>query len=346
MYFNNGSTYRVITPSKTGARGLHLDLVVVDEALAHEAWLLATIRPTMAQRDGAIGCFGAQFVIISNAGDERSTLLNEQRELGRVAALEDDQSRVWCEWSADEDDDPYSELVWALTIPTLDAPNGISLDFVRAEASSMRLEDFRREYLCVHATRQVAQLIDPAVWAALPATEMAPGAATVLAVDATRERDAASIVAAGHLTPGDGQGVIAVEVVEKRERVDWVADYLAVLAVSHTAPVVVDADGPMSSIIPILERAGVTVHGVHTRAVVDAAAGFCDLVAAGRISHMSDPRLDDAVAGASRRAVGDRWAFSRRGDADISPLVAGSLAVWGVENVAYATPRIFAGPAD
>ena len=64
------------------------------------AELLAAIRPTMAQRDGAAGCIGAQLVVVSNAGDERSTLLNEQRELGRRAALEGDTSRVWFEWSA------------------------------------------------------------------------------------------------------------------------------------------------------------------------------------------------------------------------------------------------------
>ena len=56
---------------------------------------------------------------------------------------------------------------------------------------------------------------------------------------------------------------------------------------------------------------------------------------------MADPRLDDAVAAVGRRKIGDRWAFSRTGEADISPLVAASLAVWAVEAGVFEPPRIF-----
>ena len=58
LYSRGTEVVDVITPSRTGARGLALDLVVIDEALAHPAELLAAIRPTMAQRDGAGGCIG------------------------------------------------------------------------------------------------------------------------------------------------------------------------------------------------------------------------------------------------------------------------------------------------
>ncbi len=172
--FHNGSTYKVVTPSRTGARGLSLDLAIVDEAFVHGADLMAAVRPTMAQRDGAIGCVGAQLVIVSNAGDERSTLLNEARELGRRAALEGDTGRVWFEWSAPDDADPYDEDAWRAVIPTLEQPDGIGLEFLRAEAESMRPADFAREYLCRHTARPVAAVIDPAVWAELPVVEIPP----------------------------------------------------------------------------------------------------------------------------------------------------------------------------
>jgi hypothetical protein len=339
--FHNGSTYQVVTPSRTGARGLSLDLVIIDEALAHTTDLLAAVRPTMAQRDGAVGCIGAQLVIVSNAGDERSTLLNEQRELGRRAALEGDIGRVWFEWSAPDDADPFDEDVWRRTIPTLEQPDGIGLEFVRMEAESMRLDDFRREYLCVHTHRPVARVIDPYVWGALPADEIDPAGRVVLAVDAPRDRSSAVVVGAGRL--GDeGDAVIALEVVEQRQGAEWVAGYVAALAVEHQAPVVVDAYGPMASLIPLLKRSpGVRVRGVKVGDVVDAAAGLCDLIAQRRIAHMRDPRLDDAVAAVGRRKVGDRWAFNRTGTADISPLVAASLAVWAVDAGAFPRPHIY-----
>jgi hypothetical protein len=336
VQFVNGSTYRILTPSRGGARGWALDLAVVDEALMHPVELLAAIRPTMAQRDGARGCIGAQLVVVSNAGDERSTLLVEQRELGRRAAIERDDSRVWFEWSAPDDADPTDEDVWRATIPTLGATDGIGLEFLRAEAESMRLDDFRREYLCVHTARPVAAVIDPHVWARLPSDELDAGSRVVLAVDAALDRDVSSVVAAGELD----NGLIAVEVIEQRHGSEWVAGYVAEVARRHHAPVVVDAYGPLSAVIGQLGRiGGVRVRPVRIGQVVDAAAGFCDLVASRRIAHMRDPRLDDAVANVTRRKVGDRWKFARSADVDVSALVAASLAAWAAQR--FLEPAIY-----
>ena len=87
--FTNGSTYEPVTPNRTGGRGKSTDLVIVDEALAHPMWLLSVLRPTMAQRHGAAGCLGAQFIVISNAGNDDSELLNHLQDLGHVS-LESD----------------------------------------------------------------------------------------------------------------------------------------------------------------------------------------------------------------------------------------------------------------
>jgi hypothetical protein len=326
LYFENGSEYRVITPSRTGARGLSLDLAIIDEALAHDTSLLAAIRPTMAQRDGAVGCIGTQLVLVSNAGDERSELLNEQRELGRRAVLGGDRSRVWFEWSAPDDCDPYDEAVWRSTIPTLGRVDGIDVEFVRSEAESMRVEDFRREYLCVHTARPVAAVIDPVLWAAAPSLRLPSDVAVSLGVEATVDHGAVSVVAAGAV----GDEVVAIEVVAAEPGIDWVVGFLADVTRRHRATVVVDAYGPMASLIPMLERARVALRQAKVRDVVDAAAGFVDLVAAGRLAHARDARLDDAVVGVGRRKVGQRWTFSADGDRDITALQAAALAVWGV----------------
>ena len=246
--FHNGSTYKVVTPSRTGARGLSLDLAIIDEALAHRSDLLAAVRPTMAQRDGAVGCIGAQLVIVSNAGDERSTLLNEQRELGRRAALEGDTARVWFEWSAPDDADPYDEDVWRATIPTLEQPDGIGLEFVRMEAESMRLDDFRREYLCVHTARPVARVIDPGP--SLPGDEACP----------CRLRRCPGPLIGRRVAAGRSTTTTRCSSPRATSGAEWVADYVAAVAPTRR-PVVVDAYGPMASLIPVLERAGVVSGG-------------------------------------------------------------------------------------
>jgi hypothetical protein len=44
------------------------------------------------------------------------------------------------------------------------------------------------------------------------------------------------------------------------------------------------------------------------------------------------PELSAALAGATKRSLGDAWAWSRRNSAvDISPLVAATLALWLAE---------------
>lgn len=330
--FTNGSVYRVITPSRTGARGSHYDLVVIDEALAHESWLMGVIRPTQAQRDGATGCIGAQLVVVSNAGDETSQLLNEQRELGRRAVATDDPKRCWFEWSAPDDADVYDENVWRSTLPTLDLTDGISLEFIRTEAESMAVEDFAREYLCRFTPRRHAYVIDPALWENLPDVGL-PEGPVILGIDATRERTSAAVVAAA-----SNLDYIAVEVLEQRLGTDWVVPFVVDLASRNIVDVIIDAYGPMAAVIPSLERAGIQVHGVRVGDVTTAAQSFAELVSIGGLSHQRDPRfLPKAV---TRRRVGDRWAFQRAGDEDISPFVAASLAAWGVQEGLLVPPQI------
>jgi hypothetical protein len=46
--------------------------------------------------------------------------------------------------------------------------------------------------------------------------------------------------------------------------------------------------------------------------------------------HLGQPVLDLAVAGATRRELGDRWLWNQEtASVDISPLVAVTLAAWG-----------------
>ena len=49
------------------------------------------------------------------------------------------------------------------------------------------------------------------------------------------------------------------------------------------------------------------------------------------VEHGAQRELDDSVAAAEKRTVGDRWAWERYGS-DASQLEAATLAVWGVTN--------------
>jgi hypothetical protein len=65
-------------------------------------------------------------------------------------------------------------------------------------------------------------------------------------------------------------------------------------------------------------------------------------VAAGQVRHLDQVPLSVALDGATRRTVGDAWRWSRRSSAvDIAPLVAVTLAHWGVGAPAAPTVEWF-----
>jgi len=215
--------------------------------------------------------------------------------------------------------------------PTLEQVDGISIDFIRGEAENLSTDDFAREYLCVYRPSRLAHVIDPDLWHGLP--PFVPSGDVVLAVDATRDRDAAAVVAAGV-----AEDYVAIEIVAQRPGVDWLAAYLTDVAVRQSATVVIDAYGPVANLIAPLERAGVNVLAIKVGEVVAAAQTLADLVTTKRLAHLPDPRFTPEAVG--RRMIGERWAFSRKGEADISPMIAASYAAWAVEEELLGVPTI------
>lgn len=334
-YFTNGSEYRPITPNKNAARGYSTDLVIVDEALAHPMWLLSTLRPTMAQRHSAAGCIGSQFVVISNAGNDDSELLNHLQDLGQMAVQNGDDSRVWLEWSMKPGSDPLDPNTWIETMPTLERPNGISLDYLHEESKTMRLSDFMREYLCYRVNDSDDRVIDFEQWKLLKRDDIWVGPDCVVAIDISWDRQRASIVSASAEGP-----YIPVEVLDAREGVDWLTDRVIGIAERARCPVIVDTAGPAAAMHMILENRGIEVIPFAAKDVAVAAGSFYDNTRNKRICHMDDWRLNDAVRGATKRPIGERWGFNRKGNVDISPLVAASFAVWAIDAGMNDTPTI------
>jgi hypothetical protein len=337
LTFTNGSTYEPVTPNRNAARGIAADLVIVDEALKHPIWLLGTLRPTMAQRHSANGCIGSQFVVISNAGTDDSELLNHIQELGHEAIQNGDDSRVWLEWSMAPGSDPLAESTWLDTMPTLNQPNGIGLDFIRDEVKSMRMGDFMREYLCHRISDSDDRVISWDQWQTLYRDDLwvAP-TDFVVAIDVSWDRSRASIVSASATG-----GYLPVEVIEAKEGVDWLVERVAGIAERHGCPVVLDTGGPAAAMHLILENRGIEVIPFAAKDVANAAGCFYDNVRSKRVAHANDYRLNDAVKGATKRPIGERWGFNRKGNTDISPLVAASFAVYAIESGRFDKPMIF-----
>ena len=182
-------------------------------------------------------------------------------------------------------------------------------------------------------TTTLEQVIPAVDWAAIRHRDGTPaeGVAPVLGADVAVDRSAAAVVACWP----DTDGVPTLEVVAYGPGTDWVAARLTELHTAHGSPVVLDGGtGPASTVVDQLRdreqppRVGPGPHpaGIHHR--LRAAAGRASPT--GTIRHRGDPALDAAVGAAARRTVGEGWAWSRRlPTADVSPLVAASLALFG-----------------
>jgi hypothetical protein len=79
---------------------------------------------------------------------------------------------------------------------------------------------------------------------------------------------------------------------------------------------------------------------VSAREYAQSCGAFFDAVVAGGICHLDQPVLNTAVSSARKRVLGDAWAWARKTGGDISPLVAVTLAAWGLAKAGQGNPQV------
>jgi hypothetical protein len=330
--FLNGSRIGLLASSTDSGHGRSIDLAIKDEFFADiDDRRDGALIPAMATRaDG-------QILTTSTAGTDESVPLNRLIERGRASVEAGiTEGIAFFEWSAPEDADADDPEVWRQTMPAL----GLTIreSTVVHARSTMTDSEFRRSFLNVR-TKADDRTIPLTAWTAVCSPEATPGAPLVFAIDLNPERSAAAIAAAS----GGPQPI--AELLEHRDGTGWLVDRALSLSQRWGSPTfVVDAGGPAGSLIADLERAGITVRSFTSRDVIDAAARLYDGILEGTVRIRRHPKLDDAAAAASKRRIGDAWAFTRRSAAaDISPLVAVSFAVHGAATPPVDdTPKFFA----
>ncbi len=221
-----------------------------------------------------------------------------------------------------------SEEAWRRANPALGIR--ITAEHVAAEQRSMDARTFAVERLNIGdwpATEDAKSVIDIAAWRALadPGSTMLDPVA--FAFDVSPNRDWATIAAAG--TRPDGQ--VHVETIDRRRGTGWLVERMAELQGKHKpSGTWCDERGPAASLIGDMEDAGVTVQTLSTTDYVQACGAIFDAVSNERVRHLGTPELEAAVRAASKRPLGDAWAWSRKASgADITPLVAATVALFG-----------------
>lgn len=319
------SGQRLVFParSKGAIRGFSIDCLILDEGqiLGDTAW--EAIQPTISARPNP------QTWLLGTPPTplDDGAVFERMREAAMVGK---DGRLCWCEWSAANGSALDDREAWAQANPALG--HRITVEAIQDERQSMSEEGFARERLGVWMDMTSQAVIDPAAWAELADADAARPSPVAFAVDIPPDRSTASIAIVGDRVDGMMQAEIVHSTNERGTA--WVPARMADL-VAKWSPVGVflDASAPAGSLLGPLADLGVEVVTVSARERGQACGMFFDAVTEKQLRHGNDPRLNTALGAARKRPLGDAWEWHRKNaTADISPLVAVTLALHGVRS--------------
>ncbi len=353
------------TRSKLSGRGFSGNVVYLNEAMYLSD--LGSILPSLSAQDAP------QVWIMGSAPlnrPESDPLRKMMRRCRLHAKAKRKSGRVaYFEWSAHvdlgnqpdgsvrrlADVDITDERFWAQANPGLG--RRITVDWIRnTELVTLTHEQFCVERLGLYEDIEEAAdpVIPPEHWAAcrspqhdeLPSVIVKP---VVYAFEVSLDRKWSCIAAAGASSIHGTH----VEIGENRPGTGWVIDRLLELQQTHAPTAIVCLPtGPAGGLLAEAETKGLKVgvpegrdakgemkfHAVTAGDYAQACAAAYDAVTEHRWRHLGQGELDKAVANAEKRKTGDTWVFDRRGDVDISPLTAVTLAAW-VSSLPAVKPR-------
>jgi hypothetical protein len=338
LKLSNGSRWKIAAASRKGGRSLSGDDVNLDELREHHTWesWAAVTKTTMAKPKAQVWAF-------SNAGDDRSIVLNDLQEKARAAVESPgpDESLGIFEWSAPDDcaiDDP---LMWRLANPSLGYT--ITVEAIRSALATDPEPIFRTEILCQRVPDLQPSKIPLTAWVkcADPTSKMVGG--IVLSWEVSWDRSYGAIGAAGYRP----DGIPHLELVDYLQGTDWMAGRFGELVKRHQVlAVVFNPAGPGASILTeVTDRLPVKFEPkpMTARDQANACGRLYDAATTKAMRHLGDDRLLEALRKSATRPLVDAWAWDMRTSAgEISPLAVVTNALHGL--YVYGKPPLPAPP--
>lgn len=351
----NGQRLLFKTRTNKGGRGFTGDLLVLDEAMFLGAEEIGALMPTLAARPNA------QILYTGSAGDQE---LGDCSQLGRLrtrALKRDDLRLLFAEWSievcnefcpmqCDEHDDPFDVESYAKANPGFG--HRIGLDHIEMERRSMELRTFLTERLGVGnypVEGEAWKVIPKDSWEGRQDVFSQLSRSFALAVDITPDRSRACIAVAGAQDADSALEHVEItgrdqDDLDHREGTQWLVPRILELWERHKPGcVVIDNAGHAGGMIEELEKHHVKVVIPNAREYAQACGEFRSAVVPQKgetatLVHLGQPPLAAALAEADKRKLTDMWAWDKRSSsADISPLVAATLAKWGYKRHVHST---------
>lgn len=305
--------YKIVSSNRRGGRGLtKVGLILVDELREHDSFdaLAAIESTTLAVND-------AMIVMLSNAGDRKSVVLNHWQAIAEAQA---DPELFYASWSAA----PNSELTDLDALRQANPALGrtVTMRSLLALAQGPAAI-FKSENLCM-SVPSLAAAVEPSAWdLCLDPLPIKDKTRVALGIDISPDLRHASVVAA--VTGTDG-----------RTRVETVAVYESAGELRQALPELLlrvkpravgwYPSGPASALAADLKtiKRG---HEITGTAITSACMALVEQISSGRVAHNGDEMLTGQILSASKLRVGDSWKFGRQGESPVDGAYAMAAAV-------------------
>lgn len=156
----NGGRFRIVAPTRGGARGGTNDIVIIDEVREMDDYdFIAAAQPTMTVSPSP------QIIYLSNAGTDESVVLNGLRDRAKT-----DRNLGYVEWSAREDREVGDRAGWIEANPALADTTYAKahMEFLeqahKGYVDSGHPEIFETEHLCRWVITEAPRVVPELAW--------------------------------------------------------------------------------------------------------------------------------------------------------------------------------------
>lgn len=329
-----GSRYKIAASNDEGGRSLTIHRLVLDELRQHHDYSAhdAAVPATNAVPD-------AQIWMLSNAGSDRSVVLNDTRDsaLTFIETGEGDARLGLFEYSAPDGSSPLDLEALAQANPNLghrNDPDALLGDAKTAmEKGGEKLNGFKTENMCMRV-HIMDSALDQEGWKAghLPGDMAHLRDRLALVADVSIDEQHAALLAAAV----EADGKARVEVVKAWSGPMATKQLRAELRgeVAKVKPRKFGwlPSGPFAAVAASLAGGedwpppGVELEEIR-KDLPAVCMGYAELVKNGDVLHSDDPLLNAQVAGAEKVFRGDVWVFGRKGAGHVSAVYAAAGAV-------------------
>ena len=336
IFLHDGSRLLFKARSKGSLRGPSPDKIVLDEAYYLWDEALSAILPGQGARPNPQTIYASSSPIPGAESDVLRRLCKRGRN--------GDPSMAYVEYSCEPGVDLDDEANWYEANPSLGG--GLGIESLRSDRATMTDEAFGAEHLGIWSEDTTAAgvnnmgkyraaahtLVDGEQWLDDP---------VCFGFEGNAAGTEFSVVAAGHASDR-----IGIELVRHDMGTDWVLPWA--IGVNERQKPKGWVFDPKSSTADLFmadfRAAGLNVIecGFPDRALPRATAGMFDDLHNGRLEPLAHPALDAAVEGATWRWVGESRLWDRKSGVQIAPLIAATLARFGLLEEAAPAPQPFA----